>query len=162
MTVCQSYIHPLINHSILLSKMKPIVLAVGIVLIIMGIMTNVMMDNFMIDCQSSVNKGGPMAAYIKEMCGQLQLTQYALIATAVIGFGITIYGAIAKKKIVEKPLTTIRHEPSFTSTDVLRIVKNLEETKEKHDQLEKKYGMLTSYLQRNGIEIPDFILKNKE
>ena len=142
--------------------MKPVVLAMGIVLIIMGISSYITMQGFMTDCQSSASNGGPLAGYLREMCGQLQLLQYGLTATAVIGFGITIYGAVAKKKIVEKPTTTVDREPSFTTSDVLKIVKSLEETKEKHDELEKKYTMLTSYLKRNGIEIPDFILKNNQ
>jgi len=142
--------------------MKPSVLAMGVVLIIMGIMSYVAMKDFMTDCQSSANNGGPLAGYLTEMCGQLQLMQYGLTATSVVGFGITIYGAVAKKKIVEKPPITVHHEPSFTTTDILRIVKSLEETKEKHDELEKKHAMLISYLKRNGIEIPDFIVKNKQ
>ena len=142
--------------------MKPIALAMGIVLIIMGVMSYFTMQDFMTDCQSSANTGGALAGYLKEMCGQIQMLQYGLTATAVIGFGITIYGAVAKKKIVEKPTTTVHREPSFTTSDVLKIVKSLEETKEKHDELEKKYTMLTSYLKRNGIEVPDFILKNKQ
>ena len=142
--------------------MKPVVLAMGIVLIIMGIVSYVTMQDFMTDCQSSVNNAGPLAGYIREMCGQLQLIQYGLTATAVSGFGITIYGAVAKKKIVEKLSTTVHHEPSFTTSDVLKIVKSLEDTKEKHNELEKKHTMLISYLKRNGIKIPDFILKNEQ
>ena len=139
--------------------MKPIALAMGIVLIIMGVISYFTMQDFMTDCQSSANSSGPLAGYLKEMCGQIQMLQYGLTATAVIGFGITIYGVVGKKKIVEKPVTTVHREPSFTTSDVLKIVKSLEEAKEKHDELEKKYAMLTSYLQRSGIEVPDFILK---
>ncbi|MGI0021613.1 MAG: hypothetical protein ACRD9Q_02015 [Nitrososphaeraceae archaeon] len=142
--------------------MKPVALAMGIVLIIMGIMSYITIQDFMTDCQSSANNGGPLAGYLREMCGQIQLMQYGLTATAVVGFGITIYGVVAKKKIVEKPTITVHHEPSFTTSDVLKIVKSLEEAKEKHDELEKKYTILTSYLKRNGIEVPDFIMKNKQ
>ena len=121
------------------------------------------MQDFMTDCQSSASTGGALAGYLKEMCGQIQLMQYGLTAAAGIGLGITIYGVVAKKKIVAKSTTTtVQHEPSLTTSDILKIVKSLEDTKEKYDELEKKYSMLTSYLKRNGIEVPDFILQNKQ
>lgn len=142
--------------------MKPVALSMGIVLVIMGIMGYVTMQDFMKDCQSSADNGGLLAGYIKEMCGQLQLMQYGLTAGAVVGLGITIYGGVSKKKIVETPTSSVHREPSFTTSDVLRIVKSLEDIKEKHNELEKKYAMLTSYLKRIDIEIPDFILKNKQ
>lgn len=67
-----------------------------------------------------------------------------------------------QKRKLQKPSVPIDNEPSFITSDVLKIVKSLEETKEQHGELEKKYAMLTSYLKRNGIEIPDFMLKNKQ
>lgn len=76
--------------------MKPTVLAAGIILIVMGIGGNYSMENFLTQCQDNVAQGGMLKAYLASMCDDLKLIQFSIVVTAVVGFGIVIYGVVAK------------------------------------------------------------------
>ena len=76
--------------------MKPTVLAAGIILIVMGIGGNYSMENFLTQCQGQIAQGGMLKAYLTNICDQLKLMQFAIVITAVVGFGIMVYGAVAK------------------------------------------------------------------
>ena len=76
--------------------MKPTVLAAGIILIVMGIGGNYSMETFLTQCQDQMAQGGMLRAYLADMCDQLKLMQFGIVVTAVVGFGIMVYGAVAK------------------------------------------------------------------
>ena len=76
--------------------MKPTVLAAGIILIVMGIGGNYSMENFLTQCQDNVAQGGMFRAYLADMCDQLKLMQFGIVVTAIVGFGILVYGTVAK------------------------------------------------------------------
>ena len=78
--------------------MKPTALAAGIVLIVMGIGGNYSMEAFLKQCDDNLSKGGTFRAYLVDMCDQLKLMQFAIVVTAIVGFGIIIYGAVARSK----------------------------------------------------------------
>jgi len=76
--------------------MKSTALAAGIILIVMGISGNYSMESFLTQCQDQMAKGGMLQAYLANMCDQLKLMQFAIVVTAVVGFGVMVYGAVAK------------------------------------------------------------------
>ena len=76
--------------------MTPTALAAGIILIVMGIGGNYSMENFLTQCQDNMAQGGMFKAYLADMCDQLKLMQFSIVVTAIVGFGIMIYGAVAK------------------------------------------------------------------
>ncbi|MEX0764425.1 MAG: hypothetical protein WDZ43_00850 [Nitrosopumilaceae archaeon] len=76
--------------------MKPTVLAAGIILIVMGIGGNYSMEAFLTQCQEQMAQGGMFKAYLADMCDQLKLMQFGIVVTAVVGFGVMVYGAVAK------------------------------------------------------------------
>lgn len=76
--------------------MKPTVLAAGIILIVMGIGGNYSMETFLTQCQDQMAQGGMFKAYLANMCDQLKLMQFAIVVTAVVGFGVMVYGTVAK------------------------------------------------------------------
>lgn len=76
--------------------MKSTALAAGIILIVMGIGGNYSMESFLAQCQDQMAQGGMLKAYLANMCDQLKLMQFAIVITAVVGFGIMVYGAVAK------------------------------------------------------------------
>ena len=76
--------------------MTPTVFATGIVLIVMGIGGNYSMENFLTQCQDQIAHGSMFKAYLADMCDQLKLMQFGIVVTAVIGFGVMVYGAVAK------------------------------------------------------------------
>ena len=79
--------------------MKPTVLLAGIVLIVMGIGGNYSMESFLKQCDDNLSKSGSMfRAYLVVMCDELKLMQFAIVITAIVGFGIMIYGAVAGGK----------------------------------------------------------------
>ena len=62
----------------------------------MGIGGNYSMENFLTQCQDNMAQGGMLRAYLANMCDELKLMQFGIAVTAVVGFGIMIYGAVAK------------------------------------------------------------------
>ena len=76
--------------------MTPTVFAAGIILIVMGIGGNYSMESFLTQCQDQIAKGGMLQAYLANICDQLKLMQFAIVITAVVGFGVMVYGAVAK------------------------------------------------------------------
>ena len=76
--------------------MTPTALAAGIILIVMGIGGYYSMENFLTQCQDNMAQGGMLRAYLANMCDELKLMQFGIAVTAVVGFGIMIYGAVAK------------------------------------------------------------------
>ena len=76
--------------------MKPTVLAAGIILIVMGIGGNYSMETFLTQCHDQMAQGGMFKAYLADMCDQLKLMQFGIVVTAVVGFGVMVYGAVAK------------------------------------------------------------------
>ena len=76
--------------------MKPTVLAAGIILIVMGIGGNYSMETFLTQCQDQMTQGGMFKSYLADMCDQLKLMQFAIVVTAVVGFGVMVYGTVAK------------------------------------------------------------------
>jgi len=76
--------------------MKPTVLAAGIILIVMGIGGNYSMEDFLTQCQDQMAQGGMFKVYLAEMCDNLKLMQFGVVVTAVVGFGVMVYGAVAK------------------------------------------------------------------
>jgi hypothetical protein len=80
--------------------MRPDVLAGGIIIIVMGIIGYGVMKDHILDCitSSSIDSA---STYFRQVCEQLKLIQTIAIISAVIGFGMLIYGGIAKKQISE-------------------------------------------------------------
>lgn len=76
--------------------MKSTAFAAGIILIVMGIGGNYSMETFLTQCQDQMAQGGMFKAYLADMCDQLKLMQFAIVVTAVVGFGVMVYGAVAK------------------------------------------------------------------
>ena len=76
--------------------MKPLVLTAGIILIVMGIGGNYSMESFLTQCQDQIAQGGMLKAYLADMCDNFKLMQFGVVVTAVVGFGIMVYGAVAK------------------------------------------------------------------
>jgi len=76
--------------------MKSTALAAGIILIVMGIGGNYSMESFLTQCQDQMAQGWMLKAYLANMCDQLKLMQFAIVVTAVVGFGVMVYGAVAK------------------------------------------------------------------
>ena len=76
--------------------MRSTALAAGIIIIVMGIGGNYSMENFLAQCQDNMAQGGMFKVYLADMCDQLKLMQFSIVVTAIVGFGIMIYGAVAK------------------------------------------------------------------
>ena len=76
--------------------MKSTVLAAGIILIVMGIGGNYSMEDFLTQCQDQMAQGGMFKTYLADMCDNLKLMQFGVVVTAVVGFGVLVYGAVAK------------------------------------------------------------------
>ena len=76
--------------------MKSTVLAAGIILIVMGIVGNYYMENFLTQCQDQMAQGGMLKSYLADICDNFKLMQFGVVITAVVGFGIMVYGAVAK------------------------------------------------------------------
>lgn len=80
-------------------QMKPIILASGIIILVIGVGGYSWIETHVSDCQSSLERRGPLFNYLAELCLQLKLIQFAIIGITTLGFGIIIYGAITKDKV---------------------------------------------------------------
>ena len=73
----------------------------GIILVIVGIIGQSVMKSYIEDCIDSTNTNNSLSSFLGQICDHLVLVRYGAILAVVVGFGMLIYGSIARKKISE-------------------------------------------------------------
>ncbi|HSD05463.1 MAG TPA: hypothetical protein VLB45_06915 [Nitrosopumilaceae archaeon] len=152
-------IHPWLDKllALIAHKMRAGIMAIGVALLVVGIIGYLNTDKIISECESEASKAGLFTSEYRQVCDKLPLLNYLMPITVIIGIGLMGYGIVAKKKIkVEKPI--VEKPVNSITDDYVKLAKRFEEMSEKYDILEKKHVQLTTYMKRNGIAIPDHIM----
>jgi len=67
-----------------------------------------MMKGYTEDCVNSINTKSPVPSYLNQICELLVLVRYGALFAVVVGFGMVIYGCVARKIFLANESEKIR------------------------------------------------------